>query len=180
MLLGETARIRKETVFTRHKNVSRHLSIFWFTDYSFFKNVFHHLNGHSHWRAWTELWLWRGVTSHGGWRRTPPPVRASLSASPLPLSAVGQHKGAAGMEPAVAFGAAKAGSVNFDPVAFFKHPRTILRLMCWVSLLCNARAGAGEQACLHPLPSVWVSFTGSLSLQTGLWETTISFLFLKL
>ncbi|XP_034455047.1 synaptogyrin-3-like isoform X2 [Hippoglossus hippoglossus] len=36
------------------------------------------------------------------------------------------------MEPAGAYGAGKAGSVSFDPVAFFTHPRTILRLMSWV------------------------------------------------
>ncbi|KAM6942107.1 synaptogyrin-1-like isoform 2-T2 [Lycodopsis pacificus] len=36
------------------------------------------------------------------------------------------------MEPAGAYGARKAGSVPFDPVAFFTHPRTILRLMSWV------------------------------------------------
>lgn len=36
------------------------------------------------------------------------------------------------MEPAGAYGAGKAGSVAFDPVAFFTHPRTILRLLSWV------------------------------------------------
>ncbi|XP_069545846.1 synaptogyrin-1-like isoform X3 [Brachyistius frenatus] len=36
------------------------------------------------------------------------------------------------MEPAGAYGAGKAGSFTFDPVAFFTHPRTILRLMSWV------------------------------------------------
>uniref|UniRef100_G3PX33 Synaptogyrin n=1 Tax=Gasterosteus aculeatus aculeatus TaxID=481459 RepID=G3PX33_GASAC len=36
------------------------------------------------------------------------------------------------MERAGAYGAAKAGGVAFDPVAFFTHPRTILRLMSWV------------------------------------------------
>lgn len=70
------------------------------------------------------------------------------------------------MEPAGAYGAAKAGSTSFDPVAFFKHPRTILRLMCWVSLLCNVRADVNEQACMHPPHlSVWVSFMFSISLQ---------------
>lgn len=167
----------KNTIFTRNKMRHVIFAIFGFTNYAFFKSAFNHLNDHSHRRAWTELWQWRGVTSHGGWRRTPP-VRASLSASPLLLSAVGQHKAAAGMEPAVAYGAAKAGSVSFDPVAFFKHPRTILRLLCWVSLLWNVRAGVDEQACLHPHLSVWVSFTGSLSLQTGLLEITIFYFFI--
>lgn len=70
------------------------------------------------------------------------------------------------MEPAGAYGAAKAGSIGFDPVAFFKHPRTILRLMCWVSLLCNVRADVNEQACMHtPHLSVWVSFMFSIYLQ---------------
>ncbi|KAF3852417.1 hypothetical protein F7725_005772 [Dissostichus mawsoni] len=36
------------------------------------------------------------------------------------------------MESAGAYGAGKAGSVAFDPVAFFTHPRTVLRLMSWV------------------------------------------------
>uniref|UniRef100_A0A3Q2YQI4 Synaptogyrin 3b n=1 Tax=Hippocampus comes TaxID=109280 RepID=A0A3Q2YQI4_HIPCM len=36
------------------------------------------------------------------------------------------------MEPAAAYGAAKAGKVVFDPVAFFTHPRTIMRLLSWV------------------------------------------------
>uniref|UniRef100_A0A3B3WMC3 MARVEL domain-containing protein n=1 Tax=Poecilia mexicana TaxID=48701 RepID=A0A3B3WMC3_9TELE len=36
------------------------------------------------------------------------------------------------METAVAYGAMKAGRVPFDPVAFFTHPRTILRLLSWV------------------------------------------------
>uniref|UniRef100_A0A667X5T9 Synaptogyrin n=1 Tax=Myripristis murdjan TaxID=586833 RepID=A0A667X5T9_9TELE len=36
------------------------------------------------------------------------------------------------MEPAGAYGAGKAGSAAFDPVAFFTHPRTILRLLSWV------------------------------------------------
>ncbi|XP_030268398.1 synaptogyrin-1-like isoform X2 [Sparus aurata] len=36
------------------------------------------------------------------------------------------------MEPAGAYGAGKAGSFTFDPVAFFTHPRTVLRLMSWV------------------------------------------------
>ncbi|TNN31443.1 Synaptogyrin-3 [Liparis tanakae] len=36
------------------------------------------------------------------------------------------------MEAAGAYGAAKAGSVAFDPVAFFTHPRTVLRLTSWV------------------------------------------------
>lgn len=39
-----------------------------------------------------------------------------------------------GMEPAGAYGAGKAGSLAFDPVAFFTHPRTVLRLLSWVSL----------------------------------------------
>lgn len=54
------------------------------------------------------------------------------------------------MEPAGAYGAGKAGSVSFDPVAFFTHPRTILRLMSWVSLLCNVWADISGQAYLHP------------------------------
>ncbi|KAG7237083.1 hypothetical protein INR49_032829 [Caranx melampygus] len=37
-----------------------------------------------------------------------------------------------GMEPAGAYGAGKAGSLAFDPVAFFTHPRTVLRLLSWV------------------------------------------------
>lgn len=100
-------------------------------------------------------------------------MRASLSASPLLRSAVGQHAAAAGMEPAVAYGAAKAGSASFDPVAFFKHPRTILRLMCWVRLALMSRS-----ACT-PRLSVWVSFTGSVYLLTRLKEIAISFLFMK-
>ncbi|XP_075889841.1 synaptogyrin-1-like isoform X2 [Nelusetta ayraudi] len=36
------------------------------------------------------------------------------------------------MEPAGGYGAGKAGGVAFDPVAFFTHPRTVLRLMSWV------------------------------------------------
>uniref|UniRef100_A0A3Q2NRB6 Synaptogyrin 3b n=1 Tax=Fundulus heteroclitus TaxID=8078 RepID=A0A3Q2NRB6_FUNHE len=36
------------------------------------------------------------------------------------------------METAGAYGARKAGNVPFDPVAFFTHPRTILRLLSWV------------------------------------------------
>ncbi|XP_043970681.1 synaptogyrin-3-like [Gambusia affinis] len=36
------------------------------------------------------------------------------------------------METASAYGAMKAGRVLFDPVAFFTHPRTILRLLSWV------------------------------------------------
>lgn len=36
------------------------------------------------------------------------------------------------METAGAYGARKAGSVAFDPVAFFTHPRSILRLLSWV------------------------------------------------
>ncbi|XP_035812464.1 synaptogyrin-1-like isoform X2 [Amphiprion ocellaris] len=36
------------------------------------------------------------------------------------------------MEPAGAYGAGKAGAVSFDPVAFFTHPRTVLRLLSWV------------------------------------------------
>lgn len=49
------------------------------------------------------------------------------------LRAFGQHP-AGGMEPAGGYGAGKAGGVAFDPVAFFTHPRTVLRLMSWVSL----------------------------------------------
>lgn len=51
----------------------------------------------------------------------------------LSLRAFGQHP-AGGMEPAGGYGAGKAGGVAFDPVAFFTHPRTVLRLMSWVSL----------------------------------------------
>ncbi|XP_061626566.1 synaptogyrin-3-like [Phyllopteryx taeniolatus] len=36
------------------------------------------------------------------------------------------------MEPAAVYGAAKAGKLAFDPLAFFTHPRTILRLLSWV------------------------------------------------
>ncbi|XP_077461351.1 synaptogyrin-3-like [Stigmatopora argus] len=36
------------------------------------------------------------------------------------------------MDPAVAFGSAKAGKLAFDPVAFFTHPRTIMRILSWV------------------------------------------------
>ncbi|XP_008315012.1 synaptogyrin-1-like [Cynoglossus semilaevis] len=36
------------------------------------------------------------------------------------------------METAGGFNAGKAGHIAFDPVAFFTHPRTILRLMSWV------------------------------------------------
>ncbi|XP_028316924.1 synaptogyrin-3-like isoform X2 [Gouania willdenowi] len=36
------------------------------------------------------------------------------------------------MEPAGAYGAGKAGSIAFDAVAFFTHPRTLLRLLSWV------------------------------------------------
>lgn len=107
--------------------------------------------------------LWLHSEAGGGPRRC-----AQLSPPHLLLSAaVGQHKAAAGMEPAGAYGAAKAGSIGVDPVAFFKHPRTILRLMCWVSLLCNVRADVNEQACMPPPPnlSVWVSFMFSISLQ---------------
>lgn len=57
------------------------------------------------------------------------------------------------MESAGAYGAGKAGSFNFDPVAFFTHPRTILRLMSWVSLLCNVRVGINGQAYLHSPPN---------------------------
>ncbi|CAF88261.1 unnamed protein product [Tetraodon nigroviridis] len=62
------------------------------------------------------------------------------------------------MEPAVAYGAAKAGSVGFDPVAFFKHPRTILRLLCWVSRLGSAAGGRWCAACRRPHLRVWVLF----------------------
>ncbi|KAM9769124.1 synaptogyrin-1-like isoform 2-T2 [Menidia menidia] len=36
------------------------------------------------------------------------------------------------MDSTAAYGARKAGSVAFDPVAFLTHPRTILRLLSWV------------------------------------------------
>lgn len=74
------------------------------------------------------------------------------------LRAFGQHP-AGGMEPAGGFGAGKAGGVAFDPVAFFTHPRTVLRLMSWVSLpntpssshlaTCGCRQRSGLQP-LHP------------------------------
>lgn len=96
------------------------------------------------------LWLHTEAGGGGGRRRW-----AHLS--PPHLS---QLKAAAGMEPAVAYGAAKAGSVSFDPVAFFKHPRTILRLLCWVSLLCNAALALMSRPACSRI-SVWLS--GSFS-----------------
>ncbi|XP_030206761.1 synaptogyrin-1 isoform X2 [Gadus morhua] len=36
------------------------------------------------------------------------------------------------MESAGAYGAGRAGSTSFDPVAFFTHPRTVVRLLSWV------------------------------------------------
>ncbi|KAM9792080.1 synaptogyrin-3-like [Neosynchiropus ocellatus] len=36
------------------------------------------------------------------------------------------------MDAAAAYGASRAGGVAFDPVAFFSHPRTLLRLLSWV------------------------------------------------
>ncbi|KAM4585160.1 synaptogyrin-3-like [Odontesthes bonariensis] len=36
------------------------------------------------------------------------------------------------METTGAYGVRKAGGVTFDPVAFFTHPRTVLRLLSWV------------------------------------------------
>ncbi|KAM6972357.1 synaptogyrin-3-like [Aplochiton taeniatus] len=36
------------------------------------------------------------------------------------------------MEPAGAYGSGKAGNTNFEPIGFFTHPRTVLRLLSWV------------------------------------------------
>lgn len=69
---------------------------------------------------------------------------------PVVLQAGASQQKDRGMEQAGAYGAGKAGSVGFDPVAFFTHPRTILRLMSWVSLLCNVRVDISGQACPHP------------------------------
>lgn len=94
---------------------------------------------------------WRAVTSHGGWRRTPP-LRSSLTVSSPSLSGQSGGTKAGGMEPAGAYGAGKAGSFTFDPVAFFTHPRTVLRLMSWVSLLRTVRALINGRAYLPPPP----------------------------
>lgn len=61
------------------------------------------------------------------------------------------------MEPAGGYGAGKAGGVAFDPVAFFTHPRTVLRLMSWVSLPTPTAvptsqcAGCRQRSGLQPL-----------------------------
>ena len=94
---------------------------------------------------------WRAVTSLGGWRRTPP-LRSSLTVSSPSLSGQSGSTKAGGMEPAGAYGAGKAGSFVFDPVAFFTHPRTVLRLMSWVRLLRTVRALINGRAYLPPPP----------------------------
>ncbi|MEQ2241845.1 hypothetical protein ILYODFUR_029558 [Ilyodon furcidens] len=56
------------------------------------------------------------------------------------------------METAGAYGARKAGSVPFDPVAFFTHPRTILRLLSWwvTGTWCPSPAVHGQEAGHNP------------------------------
>lgn len=113
------------------------------------------------WRRWGRR---RRVKAGGGGRR----CRAVLLFRRLPLfslRAFGHHL-AGGMESAGGFGAGKAGGVAFDPVAFFTHPRTVLRLMSWVSLpkppvrtsRCGVQTVVGPPAPLsscHFTPSVF-------------------------
>lgn len=77
--------------------------------------------------------LWRSV-----WRRLeedPAARRCSHTALSRSLGGRSGSTTPGGMEAAGAYGARKAGSVRFDPVAYFTHPRTILRLLSWVSRL---------------------------------------------
>lgn len=107
----------------------------------------------------------------GGWirrwrrrRRRKTPLWAalslflSLSRSPLGFffSADVRLHQAGGMETAGGFNAGKAGHIAFDPVAFFTHPRTILRLMSWVRFICSVSVFINGGACVAPpslLPS---------------------------
>lgn len=92
--------------------------------------------------------LWLHTEAGVGRRRS-----AQLTPTRLVLSAGVRHQKAGGMQPAGAYGAGKAGSVAFDPVAFFTHPRTVLRLLSWVSLPCTVWVSSSmdRPTCSPPL-----------------------------